>query len=160
MLDYCSRNMVQVLELDASDRFPARLLDGHKNLLIMTMLQNHESKTVEMVSIWEKKLSLNMYDDIYIMETFWNTYHTYSYLFIVQYNVRTPMWSSSQDFMVFQYFSFVTYSFQIVSCPMESDRTRWVEAVTPRSSDNPDERIYEEWDCPQVLWFIAKLLEL
>lgn len=86
VLDYCSRNMVQVLELDASDRFPARLLDGHKNLLIMTMLQNHENKTVEM----------------------------------------------------------------IVSCPMESDRTRWVEAVTPRSSDNPDERIYEEWDCPQV----------
>ncbi|XP_045117312.1 rho guanine nucleotide exchange factor 16-like isoform X2 [Portunus trituberculatus] len=86
VLDYCSRNMVQVLELDTSDKFPGRILDGHKNLLIMTMLQNHENKTVEM----------------------------------------------------------------IVSCPMESDRTRWVEAVTPRSSDNPDERIYEEWDCPQV----------
>ncbi|XP_069177972.1 serine-rich adhesin for platelets isoform X2 [Procambarus clarkii] len=86
VLDYCSRNMVQVLELDAADKFPGRILDGHKNLLIMTMLQNHENKTVEMV----------------------------------------------------------------VSCPMESDRTRWVEAVTPRSSDNPDERIYEEWDCPQV----------
>ncbi|XP_071514753.1 uncharacterized protein Exn isoform X2 [Panulirus ornatus] len=86
VLDYCPRNMVQVLELDAADKFPGRILDGHKNLLIMTMLQNHENKTVEMV----------------------------------------------------------------VSCPMESDRTRWVEAVTPRSSDNPDERIYEEWDCPQV----------
>ncbi|XP_047482549.1 ephexin-1-like isoform X1 [Penaeus chinensis] len=86
VLDYCSRNMVQVLELDAADKFPGRILDGHKNLLILTMLQNHENKTVEMV----------------------------------------------------------------VSCPMESDRTRWVEAVTPRSSDNPDERIYEEWDCPQV----------
>nr|XP_053644134.1 uncharacterized protein LOC128696802 isoform X2 [Cherax quadricarinatus] len=88
VLDYCSRNMVQVLELDTGDKFPGRLLDGHKNLLIMTMLQNHENKTVEMV----------------------------------------------------------------VSCPMESDRTRWVEAVTPRSSDNPDERIYEEWDCPQAWW--------
>ncbi|KAK7068257.1 Rho guanine nucleotide exchange factor 26 [Halocaridina rubra] len=86
VLDYCSRNMVQVLELDTADKFPGRILDGHKNLLIMTMLQNHENKTVEMV----------------------------------------------------------------VSCPMESDRTRWVEAVTPRTSDNPDERIYEEWDCPQV----------
>ncbi|XP_066953705.1 uncharacterized protein Exn isoform X3 [Macrobrachium rosenbergii] len=86
VLDYCSRNMVQVLELDATDKFPGRILDGHKNLLIMTMLQNHENKTVEMV----------------------------------------------------------------VSCPMESDRTRWVEAVTPRTSENPDERIYEEWDCPQV----------
>ncbi|XP_042242574.1 uncharacterized protein LOC121879853 isoform X2 [Homarus americanus] len=86
VLDYCSRNMVQVLELDTTDKFPGRILDGHKNLLIMTMLQNHENKTVEM----------------------------------------------------------------IVSCPKESDRTRWVEAVTPRSSDNPDERIYEEWDCPQV----------
>lgn len=86
VLDYCIRNMVQVLELDAADKFPGRILDGHKNLLIMTMLQNHENKTVEMV----------------------------------------------------------------VSCPMESDRTRWVEAVTPRTSENPDERIYEEWDCPQV----------
>ncbi|XP_068246928.1 serine-rich adhesin for platelets isoform X2 [Palaemon carinicauda] len=86
VLDYCSRNMVQVLELDATDKFPGRILDGHKNLLIMTMLQNHENKTVEMV----------------------------------------------------------------VSCPMESDRLRWVEAVTPRTSENPDERIYEEWDCPQV----------
>lgn len=38
---------------------------------------------------------------------------------------------------------------------MESDRTRWVEAVTPRSSDNPDERIYEEWDCPQVSSWIS-----
>merc|ERR1739842_268144 len=63
-----------------------RILDGHKNLLIMTMLQNHENKTVEMV----------------------------------------------------------------LSCPLESDRTRWVDAVTPRQSENPDERIYEEWDCPQV----------
>lgn len=51
VLDYCSRNMVQVLELDTSDKFPGRILDGHKNLLIMTMLQNHENKTVEMVSL-------------------------------------------------------------------------------------------------------------
>lgn len=50
VLDYCSRNMVQVLELDTADKFPGRILDGHKNLLIMTMLQNHENKTVEMVS--------------------------------------------------------------------------------------------------------------
>lgn len=51
VLDYCSRNMVQVLELDAADKFPGRILDGHKNLLILTMLQNHENKTVEMVII-------------------------------------------------------------------------------------------------------------
>ncbi|RXG71356.1 Rho guanine nucleotide exchange factor 26, partial [Armadillidium vulgare] len=86
VLDYCPRNMVQVLELENADKFPGRILDGHKNLVIMTMLQNHESKTVEMV----------------------------------------------------------------LSCPFESDRSRWMEAVTPRTSDNPDERIYEEWDCPQA----------
>ena len=49
VLDYCPRNMVQVLELDGAEKFPQRLLDGHKNLIIMTMLQNHENKTVEMV---------------------------------------------------------------------------------------------------------------
>lgn len=37
-----------------------------------------------------------------------------------------------------------------MSCSSESDRTRWLEAVTPRTSDNPEEKIYEEWDCPQV----------
>jgi len=39
---------------------------------------------------------------------------------------------------------------QILSCSSESDRTRWLEAFTPRTSDNPEEKIYEEWDCPQV----------
>lgn len=87
VLDHCPRNMVQVLELDTADKPPpGRWLEGHKNLLIVTMLQNHENKTVEMV----------------------------------------------------------------LSCALESERTRWVEAVTPRTSDNPDEQIYEEWDCPQV----------
>ncbi|KAA0202572.1 hypothetical protein HAZT_HAZT000590 [Hyalella azteca] len=86
VLDHCPRNMVQVLELENSDKPPGRWLEGHKNLLIVTMLQNHENKTVEMV----------------------------------------------------------------LSCALESERTRWVEAVTPRTSDNPDEQIYEEWDCPQV----------
>ena len=37
-----------------------------------------------------------------------------------------------------------------MSCSSESDRTRWLEAVTPRISENPEEKIYEEWDCPQV----------
>ena len=39
---------------------------------------------------------------------------------------------------------------QVMSCSSESDRTRWLEAVTPRISENPEEKIYEEWDCPQV----------
>jgi neuronal guanine nucleotide exchange factor len=26
-----------------------------------------------------------------------------------------------------------------------------LEAVSPRVSDNPDETIFEEWDCPQVM---------
>ena len=53
--------------------------------------------------------------------------------------VRT-LWVSCNDF----------FSVQILSCSSESDRTRWLEAVTPRTSDNPEEKIYEEWDCPQV----------
>ncbi|XP_076319000.1 uncharacterized protein LOC143229972 isoform X2 [Tachypleus tridentatus] len=38
----------------------------------------------------------------------------------------------------------------IFSCPLDSDRTRWIKAVTPPTSENPNERIYEQWDCPQV----------
>ena len=30
------------------------------------------------------------------------------------------------------------------------DRLRWMEAVTPQTSENPEEKIYEEWDCPQI----------
>ncbi|XP_052821353.1 rho guanine nucleotide exchange factor 5-like isoform X2 [Mya arenaria] len=37
----------------------------------------------------------------------------------------------------------------VLACNTTSDRARWVDAVTPvRGSDA--ERIYEEWDCPQV----------
>lgn len=44
--------MVQVMELDTNDKPPpGRWLEGHKNLLIVTMLQNHENKTVEMVRL-------------------------------------------------------------------------------------------------------------
>ena len=34
----------------------------------------------------------------------------------------------------------------------DTDRNRWIEAVTPQttSTENPEEKIYEEWDCPQV----------
>jgi len=61
--------------------------DGGHNLVLLTMLQNHEKKTVEMV----------------------------------------------------------------LSCSAESDQQRWLEAVNPPVPDNPDETIYEEWDCPQVM---------
>ncbi|CAG2159281.1 unnamed protein product [Oppiella nova] len=33
---------------------------------------------------------------------------------------------------------------------LESDKLRWIEAVSQPSSDDPNEVIYEEWDCPQV----------
>ena len=52
VLDYCPRNMVQVDEYVRAEK-PAgksasELLLG-KNCLLLTMLQNHENKTVEMV---------------------------------------------------------------------------------------------------------------
>jgi len=86
VVDYCPRNMVQVTEIESVDQLPDRPPDGCKNIFQLSMLQNHDNKTVEM----------------------------------------------------------------FFCCPMESDRTRWMEAVTPKKSENPDERIYEEWDCPQV----------
>ena len=50
MLDYCPRNMVQVDEHVRTEKVtgtPGQELD--KNLILLTMLQNHEKKTVEMV---------------------------------------------------------------------------------------------------------------
>ncbi|TRY79094.1 hypothetical protein TCAL_13563 [Tigriopus californicus] len=38
----------------------------------------------------------------------------------------------------------------LISFNFESDRLRWIEQVTPQQSHNPEEKIYEEWDCPQV----------
>jgi len=42
-------------------------------------------------------------------------------------------------------------SCQVLSCSTESDRQSWLEAMSPPVSDNPDETVYEEWDCPQVM---------
>jgi len=38
----------------------------------------------------------------------------------------------------------------LLSFCSESDRGRWMEAVTPASSQIPGEKIYEDWDCPKV----------
>lgn len=40
---------------------------------------------------------------------------------------------------------------QILSCPSETERERWLQAMTPPTSENPYETLYEEWDCPQVI---------
>ncbi|KAK3758909.1 hypothetical protein RRG08_033169 [Elysia crispata] len=37
----------------------------------------------------------------------------------------------------------------VLSCKSESERTRWVEAISPTSSAGDSERIYDYWDCPQ-----------
>uniref|UniRef100_A0A1L8DM52 Putative guanine nucleotide exchange factor tim n=1 Tax=Nyssomyia neivai TaxID=330878 RepID=A0A1L8DM52_9DIPT len=39
----------------------------------------------------------------------------------------------------------------ILSCQSETDRQRWLQATEPPLSDNPDETLYEQWDCPQVI---------
>lgn len=36
------------------------------------------------------------------------------------------------------------------SCSSETDKERWLEALTPPKSEDPDETLYECWDCPQV----------
>ena len=38
----------------------------------------------------------------------------------------------------------------LVAFGSEVERRRWFEAVTPQISENPEEKIYEEWDCPLV----------
>lgn len=39
----------------------------------------------------------------------------------------------------------------MLSCPSETERQRWLQATEPPTSDNPDEVLYEQWDCPQVV---------
>lgn len=44
------------------------------------------------------------------------------------------------------------FMFKVLSCDSDSTRQRWLEASYSRlTSDNPEEKLYEEWDCPQVL---------
>ncbi|XP_023209637.1 uncharacterized protein LOC111612626 [Centruroides sculpturatus] len=88
VLDYCPRNMLQVMSLEDMEegQIVPRLPSNRKNFFQLTMLKNHKGKTVEL----------------------------------------------------------------ILSANLESERTRWMDAVTPPLSDNPDEKIYEVWDCPQV----------
>ncbi|CAH1111198.1 unnamed protein product [Psylliodes chrysocephalus] len=38
----------------------------------------------------------------------------------------------------------------LLSSSTESEKERWIEAFTPPKSENPDETLYECWDCPQV----------
>nr|CAH7746145.1 unnamed protein product [Callosobruchus chinensis] len=38
----------------------------------------------------------------------------------------------------------------LLSCSSESEKERWIEAFSPPRSDNPEETVYECWDCPQV----------
>ncbi|CAG9759498.1 unnamed protein product [Ceutorhynchus assimilis] len=38
----------------------------------------------------------------------------------------------------------------LLSCSSESDKERWNEALTPPKSEDPEETLYECWDCPQV----------
>ncbi|CAG2054889.1 unnamed protein product, partial [Timema podura] len=85
--DYCPRNLVQITVAEELPHLPVKFTsDGSKHLMLLTMLQNHERKTIEMV----------------------------------------------------------------LSCPLESDRQRWLEAVNPPVSSTPGETLYTEWDCPQV----------
>ncbi|KAF5272139.1 hypothetical protein FQA39_LY01221 [Lamprigera yunnana] len=38
----------------------------------------------------------------------------------------------------------------LLSCSSESDKERWIEALSSPKSEDPDETLYECWDCPQV----------
>ncbi|XP_055996098.1 serine-rich adhesin for platelets-like isoform X4 [Ostrea edulis] len=38
----------------------------------------------------------------------------------------------------------------VLSCKCPSDRTRWIDALSPTAKESDSEKIYEEWDCPQV----------
>lgn len=39
---------------------------------------------------------------------------------------------------------------KLLSCDSDSSKKRWIEAMSPPISSNPEETLYNEWDCPQV----------
>jgi len=50
VIDYCPRNLVQMTSAEWVTCLPLRFTsDGGHNLVLLTMLENHEKKTVEMV---------------------------------------------------------------------------------------------------------------
>lgn len=50
VLDYCPRNMIQVEEYVRAEKVVGKAgSELGKNLILLTMLQNHENKTLEMV---------------------------------------------------------------------------------------------------------------
>ncbi|XP_049290661.1 uncharacterized protein LOC125767797 [Anopheles funestus] len=88
VIDYCQRALLTVSSGDIVPGLPAKEMHAiGKNLIIMTLLENHEGKTIEM----------------------------------------------------------------FLSCPSETERERWLMVTEPPASENPDEKIYEQWDCPQVI---------
>ncbi|XP_075164008.1 ephexin isoform X2 [Haematobia irritans] len=39
----------------------------------------------------------------------------------------------------------------LLSCPSVSEQERWLQAMCPPESETPGEKLYEQWDCPQVI---------
>ncbi|VDM77127.1 unnamed protein product, partial [Strongylus vulgaris] len=39
----------------------------------------------------------------------------------------------------------------LLNAESETDRERWLSALRPPISANPEEKIYAEWDCPQAV---------
>lgn len=39
----------------------------------------------------------------------------------------------------------------ILTCESDTERQRWLEAVSPSQHGLPEETLYEVWDCPQVV---------
>ncbi|KRF97622.1 uncharacterized protein Dwil_GK17141 [Drosophila willistoni] len=87
--DYCPRSMMTLSSGDSLPQLPTKDLKDQagKNLMLMTLLENHERKTVELV----------------------------------------------------------------LSCPSISDQQRWLQVMRPPEAETPDEKLYESWDCPQVI---------
>lgn len=45
----------------------------------------------------------------------------------------------------------IFFPLQVLSCPSVSDQQRWLEAMRPPEAETPGEKLYESWDCPQVI---------
>ena len=65
-------------------------------------------------------------------------------MLLFQFSIRVSI--RCFDCMILNmYIYFLTHEF------LRNDRQRWIAAIMPPQSTNPDEKLYDEWDCPQAI---------
>lgn len=110
----------------------------------------------------KKSLFLFLFNDLFIVSKRQASGDTYSVLHycprnIIEVNVdiqpNLPIKESANRHLIFltilenQQEKLIEILF---SCTSTTDKERWLNALSPAKLEDPDETLYERWDCPQV----------